>query len=198
MQTVEETASSHDDPDVSLETLSKAAAFDPQEITAARPEDATERCDSSQVLGLMHTMSPVCGAKVSGVYPGAAALSSPVLKRDPVAEEEFFADHLLKSYWPSERRAMLVHRFYLSGSLKRQATVEETINSWEDGAGRDWRRRKMRRDTKIQVGEIERHKYLLSESHGEDIGWETAAADWVCKHAKNWRDWWEQQPDSCP
>ena len=113
-------------------------------------------------------------------------------------EERFFGHLLVEKYWPSERRAMLVHRFYLSTRLRRQASVEETVGSWEGGIARAWRRKKMRRDTQRQIREIERHKYFLSQRRGEDIGWEAAAADWVKHHAGRWRDWWEQQPESCP
>ena len=48
------------------------------------------------------------------------------------------------------------------------------------------------------ASEIERHKYFLSQKFGQDIGWEAAAKDWVEHHAREWRDWWEQQPEACP
>ena len=91
---------------------------------------------------------------------------------------------------------MLVHRFYLSLSLKREATVEETIKSWESGACVPWRRDKMRRDGQEQLKQIERHKYLVSQRLGRDIGWEEAARDWIDHHAGTWRGWWEEQPES--
>ena len=76
--------------------------------------------------------------------------------------------------------------------------VEVTVDSWESELSQAWRRKKMRRDTQRQMIEIERHKYFLSEKYGRDVGWEAAAADWVTKHARTWREWWETQPEACP
>ena len=103
---------------------------------------------------------------------------------------------MLKSYWPSERRAILVHRFFLCLERQRDVSVEESIESWESGPSRKWRCEKMRRDATQQLREIERHKYLLSQKVGRDIGWEAAAQDWVEHHAAAWRKWWEEQPEA--
>jgi hypothetical protein len=34
-----------------------------------------------------------------------------------------------------------------------------------------------------EIAEIERHKYLLSEQAGHDVGWEFAEKDWLANHA---------------
>jgi hypothetical protein len=102
----------------------------------------------------------------------------------------------LAKYPPSERRAIQVHRFYLSAEMKRQASVGETLCSWESGVGCKWRRDKMRRDHEQQIKEIERHKYFLSERCGYDIGWEAAATDWITNYAGSWREWWEEQAEA--
>ena len=109
---------------------------------------------------------------------------------------ELYSDPLLERYWPSERRAILVHRFYLSLEQKREATLEAALRSWESGICVAWRRDKMRRDGQEQLREIERHKYFLSQRLGYDVGWEVAAKDWIEKHAAAWREWWEKQPES--
>jgi hypothetical protein len=103
---------------------------------------------------------------------------------------------LLAGYWPSERRAILVHRFFLSMEQKREVPLEESIQSWEQGPAKQWRSDKMRRDGREQLREIERHKYHLSQSAGYDVGWERAAQDWVEKHAAAWRSWWEGTPEA--
>ncbi len=35
--------------------------------------------------------------------------------------------------------------------------------------------------------EILRHKWLESEKHGKDIGFERALLDWIRRHRQNWR-----------
>jgi hypothetical protein len=102
------------------------------------------------------------------------------------------AERALHQYSYAERRAILDHRFFLSIELHREASVEETLVSWESGVCRPWRREKMRRDRYAQLKEIERHKYYLSMRSGYDIGWEPAALDWVKNHAAKWREWWER------
>ena len=111
-------------------------------------------------------------------------------------EIELLTHRLLVRYWPSERRAILAHRFFLSVEIKREATLEESVGSWESGACMAWRRDKMRRDGLQQLREIERHKYLVSQRLGYDIGAEAAAKDWIENHAAAWREWWELQPES--
>jgi hypothetical protein len=98
---------------------------------------------------------------------------------------------VLSRYSLAEQVAILDHRFYLSIALERQASFDETLRSWEAGAGRPWRETKMVRDRTAQVKEIERHKWFMSQHVGRDIGWEPAAFDWIEKHAAAWRDWWE-------
>ncbi|HVR74539.1 MAG TPA: hypothetical protein VMT52_09415 [Planctomycetota bacterium] len=113
-----------------------------------------------------------------------------------VSNLDFYSHPLISKYWPSERRAILVHRYYLSHQLRREATLEEALTSWESGICGPWRRNKMRRDCQQQLKEIERHKYLVSKERGYDIGWDTAAQDWIGRHAAAWREWWESQPES--
>ena len=126
----------------------------------------------------------------SNTIPPCEAL----ITEDP--EELIHSHPLLGKYWLSERRAILAHRFSLSLELKRDATVEETLKSWESGVCTAWRRRKMRLDGQEQLRQIERHKYLVSQKLGYDIGWEAAAQDWIDHHAATWRAWWETQPES--
>jgi len=107
-------------------------------------------------------------------------------------------DPLLKCFSLSERRAILVHRYYLGLELKKEPPLSSAIESWETHFARPWRRQKALRDVAAQLAEIERHKYFLSQKAGRDVGWETAAADWIQSHACAWREWWESQPGACP
>jgi len=104
---------------------------------------------------------------------------------------ELPAQKRLGRYSTAEQKAILDHRFFLSISLQREASYEETLASWETGVCQAWRREKMRRDRHAQLKEIERHKYYLSMQCGHDIGWEPAAVDWIKNHAAAWREWWE-------
>ena len=104
----------------------------------------------------------------------------------------------LSGFWPSEQQAILCYRTELRLSLKRVVSIEETVENWEHGPATGWRRDKMRVDGRRQLDEIEKHKYLLSQTVGHDIGWDIAAVDWVSKHAAEWREWWETQPDAFP
>jgi len=106
------------------------------------------------------------------------------------------SDETLGKFWPSERRAIIVHQFYLGLEQRRDVPIEEAIQSWEDGPCHEWRRKKMRRDIDAQEREIERHKYLMSEQAGRDVGWEVAAADWLTHYGAAWRKWWEERPES--
>ena len=38
-----------------------------------------------------------------------------------------------------------------------------------------------------ETAEIQRHKYLLSEKAGHDVGWEFALQDWDSHHAQQFR-----------
>ena len=74
--------------------------------------------------------------------------------------------------------------------------LTDAINRWEQGPGKKWRSEKAVVDSLRQTEEIERHKYFLSQRLGYDVGEERAAMDWVHHHAENWRNWWEEQPQS--
>lgn len=105
---------------------------------------------------------------------------------------------LLETYWPSERRAIIVFRHCLQCDLERDIAIEEAVAFWERGAAAEWRREKMRIDGQKQLEEIERHKYVVSQRVGHDIGWERAALDWIDRYAADWRRWWEEQREACP
>lgn len=40
---------------------------------------------------------------------------------------------------------------------------------------------------KIDI-EIEKHKWILSEKHGRDVGWKEARVDWLVNHFRDYVD----------
>lgn len=99
---------------------------------------------------------------------------------------------LLTNYPPSEQRAIWTHLYFLGTETGREPALAEAIQSWETHFAQRWRREKALRDVEAQLQEINRHKYLLSEKAGRDVGWEAAASDWIKTHASAWREWWER------
>lgn len=108
-----------------------------------------------------------------------------------MAKETELDDPLLRPYPPSERRAIVVHKYFLGLDSDRDPGLATAIESWEQRHARDWRRRKKRREVEAQIAEIEKHKFYMSRRAGRDVGWEAAARDWISKHAAAWRSWWE-------
>ncbi|MCB1226006.1 MAG: DUF4032 domain-containing protein [Verrucomicrobiales bacterium] len=39
----------------------------------------------------------------------------------------------------------------------------------------------------LEREELMRHKWIMSESHGRDVGFEVALTDWVQHHRHQWR-----------
>src|SRR5262245_56502161 len=66
-------------------------------------------------------------------------------------------DPVLDHYSPSERRAILVHRYFLGIELRQQPSLADTVRSWETSFARPWRREKALRDVAAQLREIEQH-----------------------------------------
>ena len=99
----------------------------------------------------------------------------------------------------SERRAILCHSIFLGFQLEDgEASLLQGLRSWEGGACTEWRREKMRRDCDVQLQKIKEHRYFLCIESRSDVPLEKAARDWIHKHAEDWRNWWEQQPESSP
>ena len=44
----------------------------------------------------------------------------------------------------------------------------------------------------IQIREILKHKWIMSEKEGRDLG-EEAVRDWIDKHAAAFREYWERK-----
>ncbi len=101
---------------------------------------------------------------------------------------------VLRNYRPSERRAILVHRYYLGVERGCEPSLPEAVESWEDGHADRWRSEKMRHDAAEQVREIEAHRCHMSEQRGNEVDFRTAAKDWVSRFEPLWREHWESTP----
>jgi hypothetical protein len=112
------------------------------------------------------------------------------------AEAVLLEDPLLANYPPSERRAILVHRYFLGIEWGYDPGTEAAVASWEAHVALTWRRTKLRRDTQEQFRQIEHHRAFLSETQGRNVDWNEAATDWARNHAAAWREHWEQTPEA--
>lgn len=111
-------------------------------------------------------------------------------------DRDLLSDPLLHSFPPSERRAILVHKYFLGIENGSDPGLAHAVASWERKHARAWRETKMESDFQAQLCEIEKHRHYLSEGAGHDVGWEFALRDWMREHAHGWREWWEQQRES--
>ncbi len=100
---------------------------------------------------------------------------------------------LLTHYRPSERRAILDHKYYLGIEWGFDPGLERALESWEGGVAELWRHQQQLADCRAQMEEIERHRHNLAQQAGQEIGWEQAAHEWIAHHAAEWRRWRESQ-----
>lgn len=54
------------------------------------------------------------------------------------------------------------------------------------------------RETVAERDEILRHKWLLSERAGRDVGFSAAAYDWIMNHRAAWRLAWRKRNSAAP
>lgn len=116
--------------------------------------------------------------------------------KSDVRDRVDISDPRLGRFSPSERRAILVHKYFMGTRLGYDPGLTAAIEDWESRHARIWREAKMQSDLQEQLREIERHKYFLSETAGHDVGWEFAIRDWMVKYAGTWRNCWEQTYES--
>lgn len=98
---------------------------------------------------------------------------------------------LLTRYWPSERRAILVHKYFMGLERSCDPAIEEVLESWEENFAHAWRCEKMKRDAQAQLAEIDAHRSEMAAEAGRSITFEEAARDWVYHHEHKWRTRWE-------
>ena len=98
----------------------------------------------------------------------------------------------LARFWPSERRAILVHKYFLGMERGCDPSIEEAVASWEARFANRWREAKLRHDAEVQLAEIESFRTELCTVRGREIDFAQAAKEWVENHEPAWRRSWEE------
>ncbi len=107
-------------------------------------------------------------------------------------EHPDFQNPALSRYLPSERRAILVHRYFLGIERGADPGLVAAIESWESGVADEWRRKKMHADRVAQMTEIDRYRSELSAIQGREVDWNEAVWHWAQHRAEQWRQSWER------
>ena len=94
---------------------------------------------------------------------------------------------MLGPYGVSERRAILVHKYYLGTQLGYDPGLGQAVTSWESRVAGHWRRERQIADCQAQLSEIERHREMLIRQRRADISMEEAGRDWILRFAAEWR-----------
>ena len=93
----------------------------------------------------------------------------------------------LARYRLSERRAILVHKYFLGLEMHYDPGLDCAIQSWETRFACVWRRERQMADCQAQLQAIEQHWELLRGASSAPVSWEQAAHDWVTQYAGEWR-----------
>jgi hypothetical protein len=98
----------------------------------------------------------------------------------------------LARFWPSERRAILVHKYYLGVERGYDPSIREAIESWEAYYASTWRETKLRHDAEVQLAEIESFRLQRCDELRREVDFAQAAKEWVENHEPAWRRNWEE------
>ena len=98
----------------------------------------------------------------------------------------------LERYWPSERRAILTHKYFMGTALGRDPDLSDVIDDWETNHAHRWREEKIRRDAQAQIREIEAFRKEQSVERGYEVQFTDAAREWVERREEAWREMWEE------
>jgi phosphotransferase system HPr (HPr) family protein len=101
--------------------------------------------------------------------------------------EDRMARDSFKLIDPSELKAIMDHKWYLSQQAQKEVTLEEAMNDFRERYRSGWLRSKLADENKEQVEEISKYKWCRSEEEGHDIGKAQAALEWVQRFADLWR-----------
>lgn len=93
----------------------------------------------------------------------------------------------LAPYELAERRAILVHKYYLGIELGYDPGMRCAVASWEVKHALRWRTARQHVHCEAQMAEIEHHRRFLTEREGHTVSWESAARDWIQNYAAAWR-----------
>jgi hypothetical protein len=88
---------------------------------------------------------------------------------------------------PCLLRAIEDHKYLRSRDSCREVDFLTAAGEFRERHESQWRAAKVRSDNALQVQEMRRHLWIESEKAGRDVGRNAAGADWVAKHAGEWR-----------
>lgn len=95
----------------------------------------------------------------------------------------------------AERRAVLVHKWFLSERAGYDVGEEFAIRDWLKNFAAEWRHARLEVELKHQRREMEKHRWIESKKARRDLGAE-AYNDWILRYAAAWRDWYRSvDPD---
>jgi hypothetical protein len=94
----------------------------------------------------------------------------------------------------AERRAIELHKYYLSKSRGYDVGERYAVEDWLTHHSPKWRQERLKRDLAEQAREILKHKWIESEKAGRDLGHE-AVIDWIRRFAADWRKTHEDVED---
>ena len=88
---------------------------------------------------------------------------------------------------PSELKAIMDHKWYLSEQARREVSIEEAMDDFRERHRSNWLHSKLDEENKEQIEEISRFKWYRSAEEGSDIGETRAALEWIQRFADLWR-----------
>jgi hypothetical protein len=94
---------------------------------------------------------------------------------------------LLAGYDLAERKAILVHKYFLGIEHRCDPGLGNAVASWEDHYAALWRKQTHLSDCMDQIAEIELHRSGMISMLGQPVSWEAAAHDWITRFAAQWR-----------
>ena len=92
----------------------------------------------------------------------------------------------------AEEREVDLHRERLARQTGREVSHEVALADWLQHHAATWRRRYQALALRLQREEMMRHKWLVSEREGRDIG-SAAILEWVDLYAEEWRNWFDRE-----
>jgi hypothetical protein len=121
------------------------------------------------------------------VIPRFSCQASKTMQTSGTIADGDLANPLLADYDLAERKAILVHKYFLGIEMHSDPGLANAVQSWEASYAMLWRRQTHLCDCMDQIAEIELHRTRLMDALGRNISWETAAHDWITRYAADWR-----------
>ena len=92
----------------------------------------------------------------------------------------------------AEEREVDLHRERLTEQSGREIPYEVALQDWLQHHAAAWRRRYQALASRLQREEMMKHKWIVSEREGRDLG-AVAVLEWVDLYAADWRNWFDRE-----